>query len=217
MCTQIKHVWFGEAMPVTPVKDLVQDWVTSLVQRNGLQYLQHFPGLCTWVRFSAFPIFNYFDWAWNQSPASYNNAFCICTWHSQPNLCKESFLVEQHSREEWLFIKTFKYMYIYIYVCWQMLHKCYSLSWQNSTFAVTGDFLRETGINYPSGSILFAGCEEGGSKSSASKALLTQLWPWNWLSIVQTCAEEIGVFKIWAGASVQLLTCVFFHNDNFVY
>lgn len=35
-----------------------------------------------------------------------------------------------------------------------MLHKCYSLSWQNSTFAVTEDFLRETGINYPSGSIL---------------------------------------------------------------
>lgn len=60
-----------------------------------------------------------------------------------------------------------------------MLHKCYSLSWRNSTFAVTGDFLREAGINYPSGSILFAGCEEGGSKSSASKALLAQLWPWN--------------------------------------
>lgn len=37
-----------------------------------------------------------------------------------------------------------------------MLHKCYSFSWQNSTFAVTVDFLRETGINYPSGSIPFA-------------------------------------------------------------
>lgn len=60
-----------------------------------------------------------------------------------------------------------------------MLHKCYSLSWQNSTFAVTVDFLRETGINYPSGSILFASCEEGRLESGASKALVTQLWPWN--------------------------------------
>jgi len=89
------------------------------------------------------------------------------------------------------FHKNFK-----IYIRWQILHKCYSLSWQNSTFAVTVGFLRETGINYSSGSILFASCEEGRLESSASKALLTQLRAWNWIGFVRTRAEEVGVFKI---------------------